>query len=39
MDLEDAGSDARARFLIRDRYAEYPALIDRSSVAQGSRRY
>jgi transposase InsO family protein len=28
MDLEDAGSLARVRFLIRDRDAKYPALID-----------
>jgi transposase InsO family protein len=28
MDLEDAGSLARLRFLIRDRDAKYPALID-----------
>ena len=28
MDLEDAGSLARARFLIRGRDAKYPALID-----------
>ncbi|WP_116200503.1 integrase core domain-containing protein [Amycolatopsis circi] len=28
MDLEDAGSLARFRFLIRDRDAKYPALID-----------
>jgi putative transposase len=28
MDLEDAGSLARVRFLIRDRDAKYPALLD-----------
>ncbi|HEX5117651.1 MAG TPA: hypothetical protein VFW65_20855 [Pseudonocardiaceae bacterium] len=28
MDLEDAGSLAPVRFLIRDRDARYPALID-----------
>ncbi|GAA3434079.1 integrase [Kutzneria kofuensis] len=28
MDLEDAGSLARIRFLLRDRDAKYPALID-----------
>jgi transposase InsO family protein len=28
MDLEDSGSVARVRFLIRDRDAKYPALID-----------
>jgi transposase InsO family protein len=28
MDLEDGGSVARVRFLIRDRDAKYPALID-----------
>ena len=29
MDLEDARSLARVRFLIRDRDAKYPALIDK----------
>jgi len=29
MDLEDAGNLARARFLIRDRDAKYPALLDK----------
>ena len=28
MDIEDAGSLARVRFLIRDRDGKYPALID-----------
>jgi hypothetical protein len=29
MDLEDSGHLARIRFLIRDRDAKYPALIDK----------
>jgi hypothetical protein len=29
MDLEDAGNLARVRFLIRDRDARYPALLDK----------
>jgi hypothetical protein len=28
MELEDAGNLARVRFLIRDRDAKYPALVD-----------
>ncbi|AHH98741.1 integrase core domain-containing protein [Kutzneria albida] len=35
MDLEDAGSLARARFLIRDRDANYPELIDEILSAAG----
>jgi transposase len=35
MDLEDAGSLARVRFLIRDRDAKYPALIDEILSAAG----
>ena len=36
MDLEDAGNLAQVRFLIHDRDAKYPALIDESSAAPGS---
>ncbi|WP_218148398.1 helix-turn-helix domain-containing protein [Lentzea xinjiangensis] len=32
MDLEDSGHLAQIRFLVRDRYAKYPGLIDRSST-------
>jgi putative transposase len=35
MDLEDAGSLAQVRFLIRDRDAEYPALLDAFLNAAG----
>jgi hypothetical protein len=38
MDLEDTGHLARIRFLIRDRDAKYPALIDKSSAPPGSTR-
>ncbi len=35
MDLEDAGNLARVRFLIRDRDAKYPALLDKILVDAG----
>jgi hypothetical protein len=35
MDLEDAGNLARVRFLIRDRDAQYPALLDAILSAAG----
>lgn len=35
MDLEDAGNLARVRFLIRDRDAKYPALLDKILIDAG----